>query len=72
MFDGNFKTIGRATSITQPYRSKEAVATSLRSEEEHNLGNWSYDGMRQMTSYYSITQFYNPTLATYEDIQTVE
>ena len=51
MFDGNFQLLDELHQSCNLTDQKEAVATSLLSEEERNLGNWSYDGMSQMTSY---------------------
>ena len=36
-------TIGRVTSVTQPYRSKKLLRQSLLGEEERSLENWSYE-----------------------------
>ena len=58
MFDGNLQHWMSYINLTQP-RSK-AVATSLLSEEERSLGNWSYDVMSwtwRHIIYYAILQY---------------
>ena len=68
MFDRNIPTFGRVLSINAT-STRKAVAAYLLSEEERSLGNWSNDvtAVRDDDAIYSTTQFYKPTLATYDN-----